>query len=101
MSSPTYMPLVPKVSEKSFLLSESDTYVFTVPMTATKLTVKEAIEEQFGVTVTGVRISVIKGKVKSSAQKRKAPVDGKRKDIKRAYVSVKKGENIPVFEESK
>jgi len=101
MSSPMHMPLVPKVSEKSFLLSESDTYIFTVPMTATKLTVKEAIEEQFGVTVTGVKIAIIKGKVKSSAQKRKAPIDGKRKDTKKAYVSVKKGENIPVFEESK
>jgi len=101
MSSPMFMPLVPKVSEKSFMLSESDTYVFTVPMSATKHTVKDAIEAQFGITVTGIRISVSKGKVKSSAQKRKAPVDGKRKDHKRAYVSVKKGENIPVFEESK
>ncbi len=101
MDSPMYMPLVPKVSEKSFMLSENDTYVFTVPATATKHTVKDAVESQFGVTVTGIRIAVLKGKVKSSAQRRKAPVDGKRKNIKRAYVSIKKGENIPVFEESK
>ncbi len=101
MDSPMYMPLVPKVSEKSFMLSENDTYVFTVPMSATKHTVKSAVESQFGVTVTGIRIAVLKGKAKSSSQRRKAPVDGKRKDIKRAYVSIKKGENIPVFEESK
>lgn len=101
MDSPMYMPLVPKVSEKSFMLSEDDTYVFTVPLSSTKHTVKEAVEAQFGVTVTGVRIAVLKGKSKSSAQRRKAPTDGKRKDTKRAYVSIKKGENIPVFEESK
>ncbi len=46
------MPLVPKISEKSFLLSESNTYVFMVPMSASKGTVKQAVEEQFGVTVT-------------------------------------------------
>jgi large subunit ribosomal protein L23 len=96
-----YMPLVPKVSEKSFLLSEDDTYVFTVPISATKHTVRRAVESQFGVTVKGVRISVNKGKPKNSPQKRKAPVDGKRKDTKRAYVTIKEGENIPVFEESK
>lgn len=101
MSSPLHMPLVPKISEKSFALSENDIYVFSVPMNATKHTVKDAIEAQFGVTVTGVRISVSKGKVKSSAQRRKQPVDGKRKDTKRAFISIKEGENIPVFEESK
>lgn len=101
MDSPMYMPLVPKVSEKSFMLSEDDTYVFTVPVTATKHTIKDAVESQFGVTVTGVRIALLKGKSKNSAQRRKAPVDGKRKNTKRAYVSIKEGENIPVFEESK
>ncbi len=97
----THMPLIPKISEKSFLLSENNTYVFVVPMTATKMTVREAVEEQFDVTVTGVRISVNKGKKKSSVQKRVAPIDGFRKDTKRAYVTIKEGDNIPVFEESK
>jgi large subunit ribosomal protein L23 len=95
------MPLVPKISEKSFLLSENNTYVFMVPITATKGTVKQAVEEQFSVTVTGVRISVNKGKKKTSVQKRKAPQDGYRKDTKRAYVTIKEGDNIPVFEEAK
>jgi len=97
----THMPLVPKISEKSFLLSESNTYVFIVPVSATKMTVREAVEEQFNVTVTGIRTSVNKGKKKTSVQKRLAPKDGFRKDTKRAYVTIKKGDNIPVFEESK
>ncbi len=101
MLSATHMPLIPKISEKSFLLSESNTYVFMVPITATKMTIKEAVEEQFGVTVTGVRVSVNKGKKKTSVRKRVAPTDGFRKDTKRAYVTIKKGDNIPVFEESK
>ncbi len=97
----THMPLIPKISEKSFLLSENNTYVFMVPLSATKVTVREAVEQQFGVTVTGVRVSVNKGKKKTSVKKRVSPVDGFRKDTKRAYVTIKDGDNIPVFEESK
>lgn len=101
MSTAKTMPLIPKVSEKSFMLSEDNTYVLMVPITATKGTVREAVEEQFNVTVKSVRISVNKGKKKSSSQRRRQPIDGFRKDTKRAYVTIKEGDNIPVFEESK
>lgn len=101
MNTATHIPLVPKISEKSFMLSESNIYVFTVPMEATKITIKRAVEEQFDVTVIVVKVAVSKGKMKTSVRKRKAPKDGWRKDIKRAYVTIKEGDNIPVFEESK
>ncbi len=101
MYNATHMPLIPKISEKSFLLSESNTYVFLVPLPANKLTIRQAVEEQFGVTVVGVRVAVSKGKKKTSVRKRVAPIAGWRKDTKRAYVTIKKGDNIPVFEEGK
>lgn len=90
--------LIPRVSEKSYGLSQVlNTYVFDVPMDVNRLTVKKAIETQFKVTVTGVNVAVSKGKVKRSFRKRLQPAKGKRSDTKRAYVTLKEGDSIPVF----
>lgn len=90
--------LKPRMSEKAYALSQvEDTYVFMVPKNANKATVATAVEEQFNVTVTDVRVVVSKGKRKLSYQKRNRPVDGKRADSKKAYVRVKKGDKIPIF----
>lgn len=90
--------LKPRVSEKAYGLSQVlNTYVFDVPSDANKITVKHAVQAQFSVTVTDVNISVAKGKVKRSFQKRRQPAMGKRSDVKRAYVTLKEGDSIPVF----
>lgn len=91
--------LKPHLSEKSFALSQANNvYVFEVPSSVNKITVKTAVEAQFKVNVTNVRIIVAKGKVKKSYQKRNRPVDGKRSDKKHALVTVAKGGVIPFFE---
>lgn len=94
------MALRPRVSEKAYAQSlEGNTYVFGVPMSANKLTVADAVVDQFGVTVEDVRIIVVKGKSKQSYRKGRRPVAGKRADTKKAYVRLKDGDSINIFGE--
>lgn len=92
------MVLKPRMSEKTYGLYQNDnTYVFVVPSDANKMTVAEAVKVQFDVSVESVRILNEKGKTKQSYKKKFRPLSGKRTDKKKAYVKVKKGDNIPVF----
>lgn len=88
--------LKPIISEKSMNLAATGTYMFEVPKSSNKLLVGDAVAKAFGVEVTDVRISVLKGKVK-----RFRNIKGKRSDVKRAYVTLKAGQKISVFEENK
>lgn len=91
--------LRPRMSEKAYAGSqELDTYVFEVPTNANKASVAAAVAGQFKVTVEDVRIAIVKGKAKKSYKKRSRPVTGHRADMKKAYVRLKKGDNIPIFE---
>lgn len=93
------LALKPRMSEKAYASSQSQsTYVFEVPMTANKALVGAAVAEQFSVTVEDVRLTIIKGKAKKSYKKRSRPVTGHRANMKKAYVRIKDGENIPIFE---
>jgi large subunit ribosomal protein L23 len=85
--------LKPHISEKSFGLSAMGKYVFLVSKDANKVTVKEAIEKLFKVSVIKVNMINIPGKVKRS----KTGV-GKRKGVVKAVVTLKKGERIDLFE---
>ncbi len=96
---PSQLTLTPRVSEQSFEFAAKDVYVFIVPMTATKQDIKNAVQQQYDVTVTGVNTGVHKGKKKASNRKRQRPIDGKRVDVKKAYVTLKKGDTITVFED--
>jgi len=89
----------PKISEKSYLKSQTENiYVFTVPMSANKLQIAAAVGSQYGVTVENVRTVIAKGKTKRTALKRRQPRTGTRKNVKKAYVSLKKGDTITIFE---
>lgn len=91
--------LIPRVSEKAYALAQNDTYVFTVPMTANKQQVSAAVAAQYGVTVKDVRLVIVKGKtVRAYRGKRRNPGVATRKDIKKAYVSLKEG-SIDMFNE--
>ena len=94
------MNLKPRMSEKAYALSHNiDTYVFDVPASANKIEVSKAVSKQFKVTVEDVRIAIAKGKTARSIRiggARKYVV-GKRPDVKKAYVRIKKGEVIPIF----
>lgn len=88
----------PRLSEKAYGLSEArGTYVVDVPADANKQTVARAMTAQFGVTVTGVRIVNVKGKLKRTMRKGGRPIMGKRADIKKAYVTLKEGDKLPFF----
>lgn len=92
------MALKPRMSEKAYATSQAlNTYVFVVPKDANKVTVAEAVAEQFQVTVEEVNISVLKGKKKRSYRRGGRPTVGKTNDLKKAYVRVKAGDQIPIF----
>lgn len=92
------MVLKPRVSEKSYGLSESsNTYVFQVPGDANKLTIADAVKKQFSVKVTNVNISNLKGKSKRTVRRGGRATNGMRSDVKKAYVTLKSGDSIAIF----
>ena len=52
----------PVISEKSFSKADEGKYVFWVRKSSNKIQIKEAVEKNFKVDVTGVNIINIKGK---------------------------------------
>jgi large subunit ribosomal protein L23 len=95
--------LKPRMSEKAYQQSVlNQTYVFVVSLDANKSQIKDAVQERYKVTVTDVNVVVQNGKKAKSIRlgNRKArPIIGKRSDIKKAYVRIKDGETIKIFEE--
>jgi large subunit ribosomal protein L23 len=92
--------LKPRLSEKTYTLSESRVYVVDVPASANKFTVKEAVEAQFEVKVDKVRIFNVKGKrkrVMSLTGKRYSNMNGKRSNVKKAYVTLAENNSLPFF----
>ena len=94
------MEIYPRATEKSYLEQAKRTYVFVVPENASKQAAKSAVEEQFGVTVTSIRVLTRKGKkTRFSKGKHAYPSTTYRRDRKLAYVTLKEGDKIKVFEE--
>lgn len=93
------MALRPRMSEKTYALSEErNTYAFEIPPGANKNTVASAVMAQFDVTVTRVRIAKSPAKSKRSYRRRGRSVyRGTTSGIRKAYVTLKDGENIPIF----
>ena len=92
------LPLLPRVSEKAYALSKDrNVYVFDVDLRTSKTAIARAVEQEFGVSVESVNTQIAKGKQKRMFTKRGRATQGKRKDIKRAYVTVAEGDTIPVF----
>lgn len=95
----SFMSLKPRMSEKSYGLSQVNrTYIFDVPSSANKLTVAKAVNAQYDVTVQSVNIANQSGKSKRSyVASRRQYVKGQRSDVKRAYVTLKEGDKLPIF----
>ena len=90
--------LKPRVSEKAYGLSQvHNTYVFDVERAANKHTVARAVEAQYGVTVTEVNVINAKGKSKRTVRKGGRPTIGYTSDVKKAYVTLKAGDSMPIF----
>jgi len=81
----------PIITEKSTILSEHNQVIFEVPLSATKKDIKEAVEKLFSVSVTAVNTLRMKGKTK-----RFRGVPGRRKDVKKAIVTLKDGDMIDI-----
>ncbi len=83
----------PHVSEKAARLASSGTYVFDVARNAEKISIRKAVEALYGVHVEAVRIVNISGKPVRKGRRVSA-----RQDLKKALVTLKKGETIALYE---
>ena len=83
--------LAPVVSEKSYGLLDEGKYTFLVDPRANKTEIKIAVEDVFGVKVASVNTINRKGK----ARRTRFGV-GRRKDTKRAVVTLREG-TIDIF----
>lgn len=86
--------LEPVVSEKSYdLIQQLNTYTFVVDNRSNKTEIKQAVAEIFDVRVLSVNTINRKGKVKRTGYK-----TGRRKNTKRALVTLAVGDSIDIFE---
>lgn len=83
----------PIVTEKSTALKEQGKYTFRVPLAATKIQIRQAVEQIFKVKVQAVNTMRYEGKLK-----RMGRTQGRRSDWKKAVVTLKPGEAIELFE---
>ena len=82
--------LAPQVSEKSTFIGEKhNQYVFRVAADATKPEIRAAVELMFKTKVKSVQVTNVKGK-----EKRFGRFEGRRRNWKKAYVSLVKGQEI-------
>ena len=92
--------LEPRATEKSYLEQTNRIYVFPVKRTMGKQEIAKMVEKEFNVPVTDVRTLIRNGKkTKFSKGKHAYPGITHRQDKKFAYVRLKKGDSIKVFEE--
>jgi large subunit ribosomal protein L23 len=92
INDPRDVLIAPVISEKSYGLLDEGKYTFEVRPDANKTQIRQAVEAVFGVKVTGVNTLNRSGK-----RKRTRFGYGKRKDTKRAIVSLAEGERIEIF----
>jgi large subunit ribosomal protein L23 len=81
------------ITEKSTILQEGGKYVFQVALKANKVEVKQAVETTFSVKVMDVNMTKIRGRVR-----RYGPRLKKMPDIKKAVVTLRRGDRIQVIE---
>jgi large subunit ribosomal protein L23 len=84
----------PVISEKSVAQSEHNNYTFAVARDANKLQIKAAVEAEFKVDVTGVRVVNVKPKEKRRNRRTPGMIPGWRK----AVVTIAAGQKIELFE---
>lgn len=90
--------LRPIITEKSTKLAGLGQYSFEVAKNANKEQIKKAVEDKFKVDVLKVAVLNTKGKVRLQRRVRKSY---QTQGFKKAIVTVKKDQTIPVFEAPK
>ncbi|HLY74625.1 MAG TPA: 50S ribosomal protein L23 [Planctomycetota bacterium] len=94
MRSPFVVIKKPVVTEKSMANQQKSVYTFIVAPDATKPEVKHSVEKAFNVKVQEVRTVKVKGKYK---RMKNQLLQGKRKDWKKAYVTLKEGFRLDII----
>ena len=90
----------PRATEKTYLEQTKRTYVFPVEMTDSKQAIAKKVEEKYNVKVVSVRTLIRDGKkTKFSKGKHAYPGITHKQDKKYAYVTLKEGNSIKVFDE--
>ena len=84
-------PLITEKAERNREASRS--FAFEVHRDATKIQVKQAVEKLFNVHVVAVRTAIARGK-----NKRVGRSSGRRPNWKKAFVTLKDGDTIALFE---
>lgn len=94
---PTYLP---RATEKAYFEQTKRTYIFVAPLEASKMEIAKGVSKEYDVTVEDVRVLTRKGKkTRFSRGKHAYPGTTYRRDHKFAYVTLKEGDKIAVFEE--
>ncbi len=93
MNNPRDVIIAPVVSEKSYALMEEGAYTFVVNPNANRIEIRKAVEDIFGVRVLDVRTVNVKPK-----PKRRGWTSGKRRQWKKAIVTLHPEDSIELFE---
>jgi large subunit ribosomal protein L23 len=83
----------PVVSEKSYVLSAAGKYTLRVHPDAHKTEIRQAVEALFDVHVVAVRTASVKSK-----PKRRGNTTGRTRSWKKAVITLRDGETIPIFQ---
>lgn len=95
MKAPQRVVKLPLVTEKgTWLRGKHNAYIFWVDAKANKIEIASAVEQIFKVEVSQVRTMVYLGK-----PKRLGRFEGKRRDWKKAVVTLKPDQKIEIFEQ--
>lgn len=94
MRNPYDVLVKPIVTEKTSALMAENKYTFRVDKAANKIEIKHAVESIFKVDVTDVKTMNMPGKLK-----RQGKTSGMTSEWKKAIVTLKEGQRLPLFEE--
>ena len=93
MVHPQDIIIKPIITEKSTAMGEDSKYVFKVKRDANKVEIAKAVEALFKVTVVSVNTITVPGKLKRQGRSQGLTPQGKK-----AIVTLKDGDRIPLFE---
>ncbi len=94
MRNPHEVLVKPIVTEKSSGMMAEGKYTFKVDKAANKIEIKHAVEAIFKVDVTDVKTMNMPGKLK-----RQGKTQGMTSEWKKAIVTLKSGQTLPIFDE--
>ncbi|MCY4010949.1 MAG: 50S ribosomal protein L23 [Candidatus Saccharibacteria bacterium] len=94
----------PHLTEKTANLAQAqNVYVFKLSPQLNCSEIKKLLEAEYKVNIIKLRTMIIKGKSAASIhlKTRSRSAGGKRSDFKKAYATLKAGQSIPIFVDTK